>query len=187
MTITAAVFTMVYVGVNFVLFFMNLLLPLAVVIVDAVITVFWVIALAGLGDTKYLPLSCTYTDYGYFLSYTYTSVPCRVVKAAFGISFLLLYVYSYLLRRWTRRETNRKNQLVLYRNSRSRVNRSPQEPQGSPGRKVQFRVGPSGQPVRRQRRRPNGQRPGSPSKQLLPGAEAKLCTDATAYRYASVL
>ena len=101
MTITAAVFTMVYVGVNFVLFFMNLLLPLAIVIVDAIITVFWVIALAGLGDSKFLPVSCTYTEYDiFFISITYTSIPCRVVKASFGISFLLLCAYSSPFREW---------------------------------------------------------------------------------------
>lgn len=87
MALTAAVFTLVYAGANFVLLFMNLLLPLAVVIVDAAMTLFWMIALAGLGEVGVLQLPCSgFRDD--------LIIPCQCTKAAFGISFLALYALS---------------------------------------------------------------------------------------------
>lgn len=86
MTLTAAIFTIFYAITNFVLLSKNRLLPVAIVVVDSLITVFWITALGGLGATKYLSQSCS--PFGSLFG---LGISCQLVKAAFGISFLILY------------------------------------------------------------------------------------------------
>ena len=82
---------MIYIGINFFLLFSNLLLPLAITITDAFLAVFWLISMAGIGDSGILSGSCEYAYYdGWTTVYTYKSTVCQVVKATFALSFLLM-------------------------------------------------------------------------------------------------
>lgn len=94
MALVSSLFTIIYVVINFFLLFANLLLPLAIVIVDAFLLVFWLISMAGFGASGFLATDCSYEigyGYGWSVSYsTGTWVPCEVSKAIFGISFIVL-------------------------------------------------------------------------------------------------
>lgn len=97
MALVSALFTMIYIGVNAFLFVTNLLLPLPIVIVDAILLVFWLISMSGFGSSGFLKISCTYTinyGFGWGLSGTSsvsgTSRVCQVSKTIFGFSFLVL-------------------------------------------------------------------------------------------------
>lgn len=92
MALVSAIFSIIYVGINFFLLFSNLLLPLAITITDAFLAVFWLISMAGTADSGYLAVKdCEFftTDF-LFTYYTFTSTVCQVSKAAFGLSFLLM-------------------------------------------------------------------------------------------------
>ena len=69
---------------------MGLLLPLAVVIVDAFLLLFWIISLAGAGADGFIGTDCTYASYGLYSYnvYSYTSTPCVVGKAMFAMELL---------------------------------------------------------------------------------------------------
>jgi len=105
MALVSALFTIIYFAINLALLFTNLLLPLAIVIVDAFLLVFWLISMAGIGASGVLSSSCkvdTYTvDYYYYYSYsgTETNTTCEVAKGIFGMSFIifLLFIGSLVL------------------------------------------------------------------------------------------
>lgn len=101
MGVVSSLFTLLYVGANVFLFISNLLLPLPIVIVDAVLLVFWLITMAGFGDSGILASNCKYpiltglsTYSSYFESssvYVYgTSRICTVSKTIFTFSFFSL-------------------------------------------------------------------------------------------------
>ncbi|CAZ80992.1 unnamed protein product [Tuber melanosporum] len=92
MTLVSALLTLIYIGINFFLLFSNLLLPLAITITDAFLAVFWLISMAGTGDSGYLSVSdCELTDWYWLI--TYTSTVCQVSKASFALSFLLMLLF----------------------------------------------------------------------------------------------
>ncbi|KAG0634503.1 hypothetical protein HOY80DRAFT_522365 [Tuber brumale] len=96
MTLVSALFTLIYVGINFFLLFSNLLLPLAITITDAFLAVFWLISMAGTGDSGVLSMSnCEVTgiDFYSISIITYTSTVCQVSKASFALSFLLMLLF----------------------------------------------------------------------------------------------
>ncbi|CUS09400.1 unnamed protein product [Tuber aestivum] len=89
-TLVSALFSLIYIGINFFLLFSNLLLPLAITITDAFLAVFWLISMAGTGDSGILSVSdCG--DYYYF--YAYLSTVCQVSKASFALSLLLMLLF----------------------------------------------------------------------------------------------
>jgi len=103
MALVTALFTIIYFGINLFLLFSNLLLPLAIVIVDAFLLVFWLICIAGFGASGVLSSNCQisveYYSYSFDYDFTGTLIPCEVAKATFGISFIifLLFIGSLIL------------------------------------------------------------------------------------------
>ncbi|KAL7272476.1 hypothetical protein RUND412_004707 [Rhizina undulata] len=93
--LTTALLTIFYAGANVVLYFTDMLLPLAVVCADAFLWVFWLVSVAGSGNgsSDVLKLSsCTFTFYEYFVAFTYTDKHCTNIKAWFAflvLSFLV--------------------------------------------------------------------------------------------------
>ncbi|PWW79012.1 hypothetical protein C7212DRAFT_356225 [Tuber magnatum] len=88
-TLVSALFSLIYIGINFFLLFSNLLLPLAITITDAFLAVLWLVSMAGTGDSGYLAISdCVIGWY-----YTYTSTLCQVSKASFALSFILMLLF----------------------------------------------------------------------------------------------
>jgi len=97
MALVSAIFSIIYVGINFFLLFSNLLLPLAITITDAFLAVFWLISMAGTADSGFLAVKdcefvATTTDFfwSYTTSFYFKSTVCQVSKAAFALSFLLM-------------------------------------------------------------------------------------------------
>ncbi|KAI5777608.1 hypothetical protein EDC01DRAFT_591493, partial [Geopyxis carbonaria] len=95
--LVTALFTLIYVGITFTLLFMNMLLPLAVVIVDAFLLVFYLISMAGTAASGVVGSDCTYSSlytgiYTYSLT-TYTSTPCVVSKGAFALELLSMFLF----------------------------------------------------------------------------------------------
>lgn len=82
-----AIIIFLWMVANFVLYFMCLLLPLAVVIVDAFCFLFLLIAMAGTASSNYLSVDCAYWKYTDFYS------PCSVVKAAFAFELLGMFLF----------------------------------------------------------------------------------------------
>jgi len=89
---------MLYCIATIVLYFTNLALPLALLIVDAFLLVFYLISMAGTADSGIVGGSCTYSYYSdniYISDYTYsyTSTPCIVVKASFAFELLSMFLF----------------------------------------------------------------------------------------------
>ncbi|KAF8242635.1 hypothetical protein K440DRAFT_664615 [Wilcoxina mikolae CBS 423.85] len=81
--------------INFVLFFMGLLLPVAVVVVDAFIVFFLLISMAGTAASGYVGSNCRFyiIDYDYtYESNTYWT-PCLVAKASFAVELLGMFLF----------------------------------------------------------------------------------------------
>jgi len=95
MALVSALFSIIYVGINFFLLFSNLLLPLAITITDAFLAVFWLISMAGAADSGYLAVkNCEFALLIDVFSYiSFTSTVCQVIKAAFALSFLLMLLF----------------------------------------------------------------------------------------------
>lgn len=92
MALVSALFSLIYVGINFFLLFSGLLLPLAITITDAFLAVFWLISMAGAGDSGYLAVKdCQFIDL--FSLYIWTSTLCQVSKAVFALSLLLMLLF----------------------------------------------------------------------------------------------
>ncbi|KAL0634133.1 hypothetical protein Q9L58_006940 [Maublancomyces gigas] len=102
MGVVSSLFTLLYVGANVFLFLSNLLLPLPIVIVDAVLLLFWVITMGGFGGSGFLSISCKFTYnagiYSPYLTSTnifvvQTSKVCTVSKAIFTFSFFIFLTF----------------------------------------------------------------------------------------------
>ena len=89
-----ALVILIWMVMNFVLFFNGILLPLAVVIVDAFCVVFLLISMAGSADSGWLAtFDCSYYTSSSYSSYSspyyYSSVSlCSTIKGAFAIELL---------------------------------------------------------------------------------------------------
>ena len=72
---------------------MGRLLPLAAVIIDAFITVFLLISMAGTASSGYVASSCQLVFTGYDFTYTTDTywTPCLIVKASFAMELLSMY------------------------------------------------------------------------------------------------
>ncbi|KAI5856387.1 hypothetical protein BZA05DRAFT_388323 [Tricharina praecox] len=79
-----ALIILIWMAVNFILFFMGMLLPLAVVIVDAFCTLFLLISMAGTADSGWLALDC---------SYFYSGSLCPTIKGAFAMELLAMFLF----------------------------------------------------------------------------------------------
>lgn len=98
MGVVSALFTLLYVGANGFLIVSNLLLPLPVVIIDAILLVFWLTTMSGFGNSGFLSVNCKYpvaTSFSVFSStgpiITYkTDMVCTTSKAIFTFSFFSL-------------------------------------------------------------------------------------------------
>lgn len=83
---------MLWIIAAFVLYFMGLLLPLAVVIIDVFIFVFLLVSMAGTGSSGYVGSSCVVYLIDDFSFETTISTPCLVVKANFALELLSMYL-----------------------------------------------------------------------------------------------
>ncbi|RPB05115.1 hypothetical protein L873DRAFT_1798088 [Choiromyces venosus 120613-1] len=94
MSLVSALFSIIYIGINFFLLFTNLLLPLAITVTDAFLAILWLISMAGTGASGVLEINdCKFYTTDFFVVYTWTSIACQVSKASFAISFLLLLLF----------------------------------------------------------------------------------------------
>ena len=98
MGVFIGLFVVIWMILNYVLFFIGLLLPVAVVVVDAFCVVFLLITMAGTAASGILSTSCrpyysTYTQYSWLSKRdlqkraTYHT-SCLLAKAGFGMLFL---------------------------------------------------------------------------------------------------
>lgn len=90
MGLVTALFTLIWVAVTFVLLFMGLLLPLAVVCVDAFLLLFYLISMAGVGDSGFVSNSCSLSGYDSWFGFydAGTADYCLVSKAVFAFELL---------------------------------------------------------------------------------------------------
>ncbi|KAF8247017.1 hypothetical protein K440DRAFT_683044 [Wilcoxina mikolae CBS 423.85] len=75
--------------INFVLYFLGLLLPIAVVVIDAFCVFFLFISMIGATLPGFLASSCTTV----IDSYTVKSTPCMVAKASFSLLLLSMLLF----------------------------------------------------------------------------------------------
>jgi hypothetical protein len=84
---------LIWIVINFVLFFIGLLLPVAVVAVDAFIVFFLLLAMSGTGASGYVGSSCKIYVFDY-LDYTYETdtywTPCLIIKGMFSMELLAM-------------------------------------------------------------------------------------------------
>lgn len=96
MGVVSALFTLLYVGAKVFLLFSNMLLPLPVVIIDAILLLFWIMTVGGFGDSWFLKSDCKFsisTGYTGFSGSYYTigtSPVCSVSKATFTFALFSL-------------------------------------------------------------------------------------------------
>jgi hypothetical protein len=83
--------TIIWCIINFVIFSFGLLLPIAVVVVDAFITTFMLISMAGTAASGIVGSNCNVYDFNY-TSYSYysygVSSGCVVAKGSFVMELL---------------------------------------------------------------------------------------------------
>lgn len=89
--IAVSLLTIIYIAVNFSLFFSNLLLPLAIVIIEPILFVTWALGAAaiGIGNSDVLSGSCVTWD-GYSISET-----CVLLKAGFALTVMEVFVSQF--------------------------------------------------------------------------------------------
>lgn len=94
MGVVSALFTLIYLGAKGFLLFSNMLLPLPVVVIDAILLIFWIITVGGYGDSWFVRSNCKYSVYtglGYGVEVSLGTSPiCSVSKAAFAFSLFSL-------------------------------------------------------------------------------------------------
>ncbi|KAI5812314.1 hypothetical protein BZA77DRAFT_228329, partial [Pyronema omphalodes] len=92
-----ALITIIWCIINFVIFFLGLLLPIAVVIVDAFITTFLLISMAGTAASGIVGSNCNIYDFSFTTySYTYTygvSTGCMMAKGSFAMELLGMFLF----------------------------------------------------------------------------------------------
>ena len=92
MALSTSLLAILWIVATFVLYFIGRLLPLAVVIIDALITVFLFISMMGTDSSGYVASSCQLVFLDPFFTYTSTLwTPCLVVKASFAMELLSMY------------------------------------------------------------------------------------------------
>jgi len=102
----ASIISVIWCIVAIALFFTNHLLPLAVVIIDAFILVFWLIAMAGMGsatlyDTNLLTYNCSACETDEF-GEIFCLLPsvktiCELIKATFAFELLSMITFLFTL------------------------------------------------------------------------------------------
>ncbi|KAF8542937.1 hypothetical protein BDD12DRAFT_789219 [Trichophaea hybrida] len=114
MSIFISLVVILWTIINFVLFFLELLLPIAVVVIDAFCVFFLFISIIGAAQPEFLNVLRN--------SYTVKSKPCMVAKASFSLLFLtmLLFIatliYASIVLHKTRKDLrgNKYNQGLPY-------------------------------------------------------------------------
>lgn len=95
-SLAVAIMTIIYICVNFGLFFNNFLLPLAIVIIEPILFVLWLVAVCavGVGNQYTLAISCTYTAYSWRLKtfVTQSAGECHLFKGGFSAMVLEMFV-----------------------------------------------------------------------------------------------
>ncbi|RPB07744.1 hypothetical protein P167DRAFT_393238 [Morchella conica CCBAS932] len=89
--LVCGLFSMLYAAINFGLFYINLLLPLAIVITDAFLVVLWLVAVAGLGDFESRNGIFDENCSAYASSRLRNT--CNVIKAAWVFAFFSFLVF----------------------------------------------------------------------------------------------
>jgi len=86
---------MLWGAISIVLFFLALLLPLALVIVDAFCTLFLLITMAGIGASRYMNSNCGAYGFSEFHMPLPAVVkkPCDAAKGAFAMSLLCMLIF----------------------------------------------------------------------------------------------
>jgi hypothetical protein len=79
MSVFISLVVVIWMIINFVLFFLGVLLPIAVVVVDAFCVFFLLISMAGIAATGVLAIDCK------------SSTPCEVAKGEFSLLLLSMY------------------------------------------------------------------------------------------------